>query len=286
MFRCLRFLPALIFLLVTGCSESTSPQVPTSISLGTDYVSLGVGETTTIIAAILDQNEREITPAPAGYEVSWNTTNPGIFTVQNGIVTGVSQGTAQVVVTAGDLPAENVVVEILPPPLSGDLRFDYSGQISGAFSVSAEFRSTQEPDWVVTVFDADEGPDGVTDVIAQYQREDGLFNFAWFWVAGRVIEPGTYPAVYGYILMGINQDGTPTGGAFDLTEGDITFTTVTGSRMTGTFEYTLGNDENQVVQVTQGEFDAPFFGGSQAEGASAGAQGPAYRVLPRLPSRR
>lgn len=285
MFRCLRFLPALAVLLATGCSESTSPQVPTSISLETDYVSIGIGETATLTAVILDQDDRQITPAPDGYEVSWDTTNPEILTVQDGIVTGVSQGTAQVVVAAGDLPVENVVVEILPHPLSGDLSFEYAGQISGTFSVSAEFRSTQEPDWVVTMFDAEEGPDGVTDLIAQYQREDGLFYFTWFWVAGRVVEPGTYPAVYGYILMGIDQEGTATEGAFDLTEGDITFTTVTGSRTTGTFQYTLGKDDDQVVQVTDGEFDAPFFGGSQVAN-SAGIQAPALMTLPALPSRR
>ncbi|MEX2531087.1 MAG: Ig-like domain-containing protein [Gemmatimonadota bacterium] len=286
MFRCLRFLPALALLLAMGCSESTSPQVPTSISLETDYVSIGIGETTTLTAVILDQDDRQITPAPDGYEVTWDTTNPEILTVQDGIVTGVSQGTAQVVVAAGDLPVENVVVEILPHPLSGDLSFEYAGQISGTFSVSAEFRSTQEPDWVVTIFDAEEGPDGVTDVIAQYQREDELFDLAWFWVAGRVVEPGTHPAVYGYILMGINQEGTATEGTFDLTEGDITFTTVTGSRMTGTFEYTLGNDADQVVQVTGGEFDAPFFGGSQVEEASAGIQAPVSMTLREVPSRR
>jgi hypothetical protein len=287
MFRFLAALPVLALLLASACSDSTGPQVPTTISLDSDFVSLGIGETTTLSAEIRDQNNRQITPVPEGYELNWDSTNPEILTVNDGVVTGVNQGTAQVVVTAGDLPAENVEVEILPHPISGDLSFDYAGEINGTFSVSAEFRSLQETDWVVTMFDPDEGPDGVTDVIARYQREDGLVNLAWFWVAGRVVEPGTYPAVYGYILMGMDQEGSPTDGAFDLTEGDITFTTVTGGRMTGTFEYVLGDDSDRVVQVSDGQFDAPYVSPAQdsAPATASGLPLPSSRAIPWLPSR-
>lgn len=63
-----------------------NPVVVPDVTLNRSNLSVGVGETASLVALT----------NPAGREVTWSTSSASVATVANGVVTGVSQGTATI----------------------------------------------------------------------------------------------------------------------------------------------------------------------------------------------
>lgn len=72
-------------------NETPSPQT-TSLTID-ESVTVVVGQTSTIKATV----------EPANAAITWESSNPEICTVENGVVTGVSKGTAMVSATSGEI---------------------------------------------------------------------------------------------------------------------------------------------------------------------------------------
>lgn len=94
------FIPLLAILFACiSCNQNVPTQQVESISLSKASLQLTVGQTETLVA----------TTNPQDAAVTWNSSNPAIAVVVNGQVTGVGNGTAVVVATAGNQLASCVV---------------------------------------------------------------------------------------------------------------------------------------------------------------------------------
>lgn len=94
------FIPLLAILFVCiSCNQNVPTHQVESISLSKASLQLTVGQTETLVA----------TTNPQDAAVTWNSSNPAIAVVVNGQVTGVGNGTAVVVATAGNQLASCVV---------------------------------------------------------------------------------------------------------------------------------------------------------------------------------
>lgn len=94
------FAIAVAALTFAACNTQTTTGEVESVSLDKTSVQLEVGGTATLVATV--------TPTGAG-EVSWNSSNPAVASVDNGVVTGVAEGNAIIVATAGAKTASCVV---------------------------------------------------------------------------------------------------------------------------------------------------------------------------------
>lgn len=115
---------------ISGCSDGTGPEDPTPARLTLNYteVTLGDGESVTLVATVYDDADRAI----EGVEVAWSSADPTIATVQNGAVTGQRPGTTEITATAGQVSATAAVtVERAPARLqkvSGDVQTGRMGR--------------------------------------------------------------------------------------------------------------------------------------------------------------
>lgn len=78
-----------------GCFGFAACGAPLTVTLDKESLTLEIGNSETLTATLSKEDE----------EVTWSTSAPGIATVANGIVTGVSEGTATITATAGDATA-------------------------------------------------------------------------------------------------------------------------------------------------------------------------------------
>ena len=76
-------------------SITINPISVTSVSLDTTSVSIKEGKTTTLVATISPSNA-------TNKNVTWSTSNFGVATVSNGVVTGISAGSATITVRTAD----------------------------------------------------------------------------------------------------------------------------------------------------------------------------------------
>ena len=91
--------------------DVTVTRTPASITLSPDSVTLeAVGDTVRITAVVRDTNGDVIT----GAAVAWSSSDPGIASVDGGLVTAAALGTATVTASAGDLSASAAVVVQAP----------------------------------------------------------------------------------------------------------------------------------------------------------------------------
>lgn len=79
--------------------ENTQEEGVTSISLDQSKVTVEVGKTVKLTATV----------EPAGAEITWESSDPSIATVQDGVVSGVAEGNAIIVAAAGTSAASCVV---------------------------------------------------------------------------------------------------------------------------------------------------------------------------------
>ncbi len=83
--------------------ETSGPIVidPTDITLNKTQATIAVGGTVTLTATL--------SPSGAQGEITWETDDPTVATVENGVVTGVKEGTAKITARCGNLYDECVV---------------------------------------------------------------------------------------------------------------------------------------------------------------------------------
>lgn len=95
------FLAALFFAAISfvGCKSKNNVEVE-SITLDKSNVQLAVGEKVTLTATVTPEGSAEVV---------WSSSNPAAATVDKGVVTGIADGSALIVATAGEKKASCVV---------------------------------------------------------------------------------------------------------------------------------------------------------------------------------
>lgn len=108
--------------LFTACGDSTSPPRATTVQVTATTVALdALGATRQLTAAVRDQNDEIM----SGATVTWTSLTPTVATVdQTGLITAVTNGSAQVTATSGTATAMVAVtvaqVAVAPTALSGN----------------------------------------------------------------------------------------------------------------------------------------------------------------------
>lgn len=108
--------------LFTACGDSTAPPRATTVQVTATTVALdALGATRQLSAAVRDQNDEIM----SGAVVTWASLTPTVATVdQTGLITAVTNGTAQVTATSGTATAMVAVtvaqVAVAPTALSGN----------------------------------------------------------------------------------------------------------------------------------------------------------------------
>jgi uncharacterized protein YjdB len=97
---------------VTGATTVTvAPRPVATVSLTPSPASVKVGQSTQLSLDIRDANGNQLTTT--GRTVTWDSSNKPVATVVDGVVTGVSVGTANISVTVDGKPA-TIVVSVTP----------------------------------------------------------------------------------------------------------------------------------------------------------------------------
>lgn len=93
-----------------GGSSGGSTSAVVSISISATSSSIALGQTTTVTAVPLDAIGNLL-----GVSLIWQSSNSAVATVENGVVTGVAQGTTQISVSAGGITSNLITVTITAP---------------------------------------------------------------------------------------------------------------------------------------------------------------------------
>ncbi|MFO7892403.1 MAG: Ig-like domain-containing protein [Longimicrobiales bacterium] len=112
--RIVRLIPLFFLFALVSCSESLSePEPPQATEIALDQSTLEVddGASSQLEATVIDQYGEPM----SGIDVSWTSADPGIATVEGGVVTGVYPGETIVTAAAGDLSSSADVVVIRVP---------------------------------------------------------------------------------------------------------------------------------------------------------------------------
>jgi hypothetical protein len=258
-------------LLLSACGDSTEPRVPAVLELEHDAVEVEVNDSTLVNVVVLDQFGRAFVAPPSGFEVVWHVRDPAIARVTDGYIVGLRTGSTTVTASAAGITPVEVLVDVVPSQLTGQLSFDYGGHASGSFEVSSDFsldpeRGPTTGEWVVTFHDPDFGSQ---DVLAVRTRQDGRVDLAWFWVTGEVTAAGTHEVDSGVLVLGFVAALNAAEGRYEVVDGSVQFTAVSSSRMRGSFVLTLADAAGNVVEATDGVFDAPVVPASSILASSA-----------------
>ena len=99
---------------ITVNAAPPPPPVVTTVTVSPTTAAVNAGFTTTLTATVMDQNGNVMT----GQTVTWSTNNAPVATVNsNGVVTGVSGGSATITATSsGKSGASSITVNAAPPP--------------------------------------------------------------------------------------------------------------------------------------------------------------------------
>ncbi len=135
-------------LIVVACgggdgSKTTRPATVASVTLSQQSATIDVGTTLILTATAKDASGNVIT----GRTTTWTSSNSSVATVDNGIVTGISVGTATITATIDGKPATALITVQLPPVASITIT-----PATKTLTVGASFQL------VVTVKDANGNP--------------------------------------------------------------------------------------------------------------------------------
>jgi len=104
---------------ITEPSTPSTPNAPgatvTTVSLSPTSASIVAGTTRTLTATIKDQNGGTM----SGQTVAWSSSNAAVATVSNGVVTGVTAGTATITATASSKSGTASITVTAATPPSG-----------------------------------------------------------------------------------------------------------------------------------------------------------------------
>jgi len=154
--------------LFSSCKSDTETAI-TGITLDESTWSVGVGDSTTLIASIL--------PANATGTVTWTSSNKAIATVNNGIVKGVALGTANIVASAGTFTATCVVTVIKST--------NYTASLKGSnyYIISMDTITSKT----------------ISSKIVADLRTDEINKFLYVWNNTYTAGPTTGPNFYGHV---------------------------------------------------------------------------------------
>jgi hypothetical protein len=258
-------------LLLTACGDSTEPRIPAALELEHEAVEVEVNDSTLVNVVVLDQFGREFVAPPSGFQIDWHVQDPAVARVTDGYIVGLRTGSTTVAASAAGITPVEVGVDVVPTQFTGQLSFDYAGHASGSFEVSSDFsldpeRGPTTGEWVVAFHDPDFGSH---DVLAVRTREDGSVDLAWFWVTGEVTAAGTHDVDSGVLVLGFVEALNAAEGSYEVVGGSVDFTAVSSARMAGSFVLTLRDAAGNVLEATNGVFDAPVVPASSILASSA-----------------
>jgi hypothetical protein len=258
-------------LLLSACGDSTEPRIPSVLELEHEAVSVEVNDSTLINVIVLDQFGRVFVAPPPGFEIDWHVQDATVARVTDGYIVGLRTGSTTVTASAAGIMPVEVMVDVVASQLTGQLSFDYAGHASGNFEVSSDFsldpeRGPTTGEWVVTFHDPDFGSH---DVLAVRTRPNGSVDLAWFWVTGEVTAAGIHDVDSGMLVLGFVEALNAAEGSYEVVGGSVEFTAVSSARMGGTFVLTLTDAAGNVLEATNGVFDAPAIPASSILASSA-----------------
>lgn len=241
------FAMASILLVVTGCKteEPIDPEAtPESMTLSALTLSVAVGETGTLAAAFL--------PAGTSATITWVSQDESVATVNNGVVTGVKEGSTTIVATAGSLVATCAVTVTKGGGGSTD-------------------ESLLGSNYYVFVLDETSLASIDGKVVADLRpNESTKFLYVWdnTYVAGTPVGPNFYGQLDGWTALVVNNVGwsgcgffsAAASGGFDFTAIDATYTLHLGikSQDTGVHSIILndgGGNEYRAVLGNRSDGD-------------------------------
>jgi YD repeat-containing protein len=116
-----------------GCGDDgTEPCVPVSVTVSPSEATLEIGETAQLSATSRDEN------GAACGSVNWSSSNTAVATCSgNGLVTGVTPGTATISATAGNQTGTATITVLAPCAFTCDC-----GETSCSLDISCESGST------------------------------------------------------------------------------------------------------------------------------------------------
>jgi hypothetical protein len=283
---------------VIGACDTTAPRVPTAVELDQETLTVGVGDTATAQAVVVDQDGRAFISPPDGFVIMWTSSDEAIATVDDGVIAGVAGGVATITARAGDLPPADVLVHVestlhvtdgvLDLPIvqaddsasrvvEAEMAFSYSGHATGSFALDRTFTLDEvsaEDSYAWTFYNEEWGDQ---DFVAWQYRDDGLLDYMEFYVDGGVAAPGTYDVYMAFFMRGLDVASNtvetyylldPEQGA---APGTLTVTEADG-QLVGTFSMAL--EVHSLTDLVGGE--------ASAARAGTGATGPDWlRSVPR-----
>jgi hypothetical protein len=230
-----------------------------------DSLTVGVGQTATAEAVVVDQDGRAYTSPPEGFAITWSSSDESIAIVQDGVIEGVAGGYVTITARAGDLPPADILVHVegtlhvtggvfdLPivqsedeasRVVSAEMRFSYSGHIDGTFALNETFALrdvSPEGSYAWTFYNTEYNDQ---DFVAWQYRQDGRLDYTEFYVDGGVDAPGTYPVYQAFFMRGLDVLANTLQAYYRLDSlrgeapGTLTVTEVDG-QLVGTFSMDL-----------------------------------------------
>jgi hypothetical protein len=246
-------------LLLGACGDSTEPRVPAALELEFETLDVEVTDSIVLTVLVLDQFGAAYAALPPGIDVAWAVQDPAVARVQDGRVVGLQSGSTVVTATAAGLAPAQAAVQVTPNEFTGRLNFEYAGHVSGSIDVTTGFSldpllGPTTGAWVVAFHDADYNSH---DVLVHSTRPDGSIDLVWFWVTAEVTEPGVREADSGMLILGFVPALRAVEGTYELIAGTVDFTEVSDSRLAGVFTLTFEDEAGNIVEATNGVFDAP-----------------------------
>jgi hypothetical protein len=250
---------------VAGACDTTTPRVPSAVEVEPDSLTVGVGQTATAEAVVVDQDGRAYTSPPEGFTIAWSSSNESVAIVQNGVIEGIAGGFVTITARAGDLPPADILVHVegslhvtggafdLPiiesddeasRVVSAEMGFSYSGHVEGTFALNETFALrdvSPEGSYAWTFYNTEYNDQ---DFVAWQYRQDGLLDYTEFYVDGGVTAPGTYEVYLAFFMRGLDvvANTVQTYYRLDSLRGDapgtLTVTQVDG-QLVGTFSMDL-----------------------------------------------
>lgn len=185
--------------------ENTPEEGVTSISLDQSTATVEVGKTITLNATV----------EPAGTEVAWASSNTAAATVEGGVVTGVAEGTAIIVASAGTQTASCLVTVVAEG--------EGEGEGGGDVDPGDLHPSLQGSDYFIFQMDGITSEKIASKIVADF-RPDELTKFLYIWentyAAGTTQGLNFYGEAEGWVSLDVLSVGW-SGFAYSVNDTEL-----------------------------------------------------------------
>jgi hypothetical protein len=187
----------LLALFIFSCSSSDDENnnddvAVTGITLDQETASVDVEATITLTATL--------EPAGANGSITWSSSDPEVAVVNNGVVTGITQGTTTIAAACGAFSA-TCEVTVTPKPLP-----------------TSQFPSLQGSDYYVIAL-SESAFEAIKSKVAIDFRPDGVNKNLFVWGetmnGGTPVGPNSYGEAEGWVSLVVN-DGTWSGAGYAI----------------------------------------------------------------------